>query len=89
MAQRSVKRPAVRVRWEVEEYTLHTISDFPPKGKRYAVQMQNGARIRKGLRAPLWNGRPVGGLLSAGGWSEGACDRPELLPFRSQLQANL
>ena len=31
MARRSVKRPAVRVRWELEEYTLGSTAQF---GKR-------------------------------------------------------
>ena len=28
MARRSVKRPAVRVRWELEEYTLGSTAQF-------------------------------------------------------------
>ena len=57
MAQRSVKRPAVRVRWELEEYTLKTFRKWRKKSPRLAGIGRGCFRAVLPARSPKCSGK--------------------------------
>jgi len=53
MVRRSVKRPAVRVRWELEEYTLAIIARFSQKNNRRFAHNRQKVRIFRRFRCSM------------------------------------
>ena len=57
MAQRSVKRPTIRVRWELEEYTLKTFRKWRKKSPRLAGIGRGFFRAVLPARSPKCSGK--------------------------------
>ena len=81
MAQRSVKRPAVRVRWELEEYTLEHGRDYLLAVEHYGVSYQQiYAWVRK------YEEKGIDGLADGRGRSRPESEMTESEKLQAQVR---